>query len=143
VETVNAVLAANTEKEATDNRGWTSLHIASKKGHVETVNALVGAGLNMEARNDDNCTPLHLASFKGRVGTVNALIEAGADTYARTRPIDGDTALDLAEKWLHSEVATRIRKEHAWHRRSWLVMMYSTAKKARLGKLESAKKQKA
>jgi hypothetical protein len=98
------------------------------------------AGANKDTADNNGWTPLHCASYRAREEIVDLLISEGADTYALTN--NDKSALDLA----NSEIVARIkngRKLRSWGQRGWLVIMHSTAKKARLLKIESAKKQKA
>ena len=85
------------------SHGLTSLHLASREGHVEVARFLVGCGADARAQDNNWSTPLHLASEKGHLEVVRFLIERGAD--ARALDNDGTTPLHLASGWGHLEVA--------------------------------------
>jgi ankyrin repeat protein len=42
--------------------GWTSLHLASRNGHLDTAKLLIDHGANVDSRNDKQQTPLAAAS---------------------------------------------------------------------------------
>jgi Ankyrin repeats (3 copies) len=74
---------------ASDNNGWTTLHIASYLGYVDVARMLIERGADLI----DGWTPLHLASYWGQVDVARKLIEHGADLTAKNN--DWETPLHL------------------------------------------------
>ena len=89
--------------------GLTSLHLASREGHMKIARFLVEYGANVGAQDDFWTTPLHLASELGHLEVARFLIEHGAD--ARALDIEWMTPLHVASARGHLEVA-RFLIEH-------------------------------
>lgn len=85
------------------SEGMTSLHLASREGHIEIARFLVECGADARAPDDYWRTPLHLASERGHLEVARFLIERGAD--ARALAINRMTPLHLASRQGHLEVA--------------------------------------
>jgi ankyrin repeat protein len=70
------------DKDATDNDGWTPLHLACDLGddvdHDAVVRLLVGRGASLSSRDSNGETPLHRACTKGFPMLTNILIDLGA-----------------------------------------------------------------
>ncbi|KAG7170631.1 Ankyrin repeat and SAM domain-containing protein 6-like [Homarus americanus] len=73
------LLSQNSNREATNNLGWTPLMQAARHGHMHVVLLLVQAGASVDTRNRFGMTALMLASVSGHMGTIRTLIEAGAN----------------------------------------------------------------
>ncbi|MDN5247985.1 MAG: ankyrin repeat domain-containing protein [Wolbachia endosymbiont of Tyrophagus putrescentiae] len=77
-----------------DGNQMTSLHLASRYGHIDVVRTLINNGANIEARSGNQYTPLHLAVTGSHLPIVDLLIENGANVNAVD--INGKTILHLA-----------------------------------------------
>lgn len=64
--------------------GKTSLHYASRNGHISCIKLLLSRpdAPSVDIRSGDGTTPLHLACYGGHPSSVRMLIEAGADVSA-------------------------------------------------------------
>jgi ankyrin repeat protein len=78
------------------SRGLTSLHLASREGHMEVARFLVECGADARAQDNHWSTPLHLASERGHLEVARFLIERGAD--ARALDDNWRTPLHLTSK---------------------------------------------
>jgi ankyrin repeat protein len=76
-------LLIGADANAQDAYHRTSLHEASKNGHVGIVRLLIEHGVDVHARDQSQSMPLHLASSGGDAETVQLLIKQGADVHAR------------------------------------------------------------
>lgn len=78
-----------------DSSGYSSLHYASRAGHLDIVNYLTsnGANVNLGTR-ANHSTPLHRASQQGHLPVVKYLLEHGADPHVLD--CRGKSALHLA-----------------------------------------------
>lgn len=59
--------------EKTNDKGWTSLHYASRYGHIETVRYLLNKGANKELKTSDGYTPLDFAKEKEHIEIISIL----------------------------------------------------------------------
>ncbi len=64
---VTRILRNNVKKnpglvQATNQKGYTPLHVATVNGHLKMISYLLNAGANVNARNNYKQTPLHLAA---------------------------------------------------------------------------------
>jgi ankyrin repeat protein len=84
------------------SRGLTSLHLASREGHMEIARFLVESGADARAQDSNWTTPLHLASGRGHLEVARFLIERDAD--ARALDNYWVTPLHLASRNGHLEV---------------------------------------
>lgn len=86
----------------TDDRGWTPLHVAARKGDRKEVKRLLDEGMdvNMPALGPKSQgeTPLHLAAQGGHLKVMDELLERGANIDARTKGACGWTPLHSAAK---------------------------------------------
>lgn len=89
--------------DAVDTSGYSSLHYASRAGHLEIVKCLVahGADVNLRTRGNQS-SPLHRASQQGHTVVVEFLLRNGADSGLRDS--DGCTSLHRAALANHTEV---------------------------------------
>lgn len=85
-----------------DDRGWSPLHIAARKGDIEEVRRLLDDGVNANeissGHKDSGATALHFAAAGGHIEVMDELLERGCDIDARTRVGCGWTALHHAAK---------------------------------------------
>jgi len=86
-----------------------SIHAAARYGKIETVKQHLDAGVDVNAGvHRTEQTPLYYAAQYGRKEVVELLIAKGADVNAKTKR--GDTPLDVAIKFKHTETADLLRK---------------------------------
>lgn len=90
----------------TSRHEWTLLHMAASGGNPKMVELLLSKGASVNAANRDGKTALHYAAGKGHLGIVKTLLSHHADP---TILYNGRSALDLARKASHHEVADTIR----------------------------------
>lgn len=64
--------------EATDSRGNTVLHLATREGTRETLELLLHRGANVNARRKDGATPLAAALKDGQTAVADLLRRHGA-----------------------------------------------------------------
>lgn len=85
-----------------DDRGWTPLHIAARKGDLEEVRRLLNEGVDVNqisrGHKDTGATALHLAAAGGHIDIMDELLERGCNIDARTRVGCGWTPLHHAAK---------------------------------------------
>ena len=75
--------------DAVDERGWTALHRAAKKGNVNEVERLLAAGANVDVRTaawsagfTRGSTPLVVATRSKHFDIMRLLLDRGADIDA-------------------------------------------------------------
>ncbi|XP_062860200.1 cortactin-binding protein 2 [Trichomycterus rosablanca] len=78
-ECLNLLLSLGASADASDENGFTSLHIAAANGHHGCVRALLNHGVNVERECIGGQTALILASKHGSTECVKALLDAGAN----------------------------------------------------------------
>ncbi|XWS73779.1 hypothetical protein CRYUN_Cryun02cG0158500 [Craigia yunnanensis] len=85
-----------------DDRGWTTLHIGSRKGDLNQVKQLLNDGMDVNVAawgpKSKGVTPLHLAAEGGHLEVMDELLERGANIDARTKGACGWTPLHTAAK---------------------------------------------
>lgn len=85
-----------------DDRGWTLLHVAARKGDLKEVRRLLNEGMDVNlpawGAKSRGATPLHLAAQGGHLKVMDELLERGADIDARTKGACGWTPLHVAAK---------------------------------------------
>eukprot|EP00747_Dinoflagellata_sp_TGD_P171831 gnl/TRDRNA2_/TRDRNA2_206802_c0_seq1.p1 gnl/TRDRNA2_/TRDRNA2_206802_c0~~gnl/TRDRNA2_/TRDRNA2_206802_c0_seq1.p1 ORF type:complete len:233 (-),score=21.89 gnl/TRDRNA2_/TRDRNA2_206802_c0_seq1:17-715(-) len=89
--------------------GWTALHYAAYAGQARICSVLLGhpSFLERDAQDNVGWTALHYAAHAGFADVCIALL---ADAHClEAENIDGDSALDLAVKAGHTEIADAIR----------------------------------
>ena len=83
---------------ATDEDGWTPLHMATYHGYNDEISLLlISLEANVNAKDNYGWTPLLRAHYSeaGREKVVAALLDAGAHIHAKTS--DGRSSFDLAK----------------------------------------------
>lgn len=96
-------LLSKTDVDALDSSGYSSLHYASRAGHLEVVKLLVarGANVNLLTRNNRSSS-LHRASQMGKIAVVTYLLQNGANSDLQDS--DGCTALHRAAIANHTNI---------------------------------------
>lgn len=89
--------------EAVDRRtagGFTSLHVASRSGHIHAIELLLGSRADALAKTDDEQLPLHLAAAGGHFESVAVLLQHGGPEQGLQRNSTGQrpahVSVDLA-----------------------------------------------
>ncbi|XP_066541224.1 cortactin-binding protein 2 [Hoplias malabaricus] len=93
-ECLNLLLTLGLSADASDENGFTPLHVAAASGHHGCVQALLGYGVEVERECVGGRTSLILASEHGSVECVKILLDAGANRFHITD--DNCTALHAA-----------------------------------------------
>ncbi|KAI5098211.1 cortactin-binding protein 2 isoform X1 [Silurus meridionalis] len=93
-ECLSLLLSLGASADASDENGFTSLHIAAANGHHGCVRVLLGHGTEVERECVGGQTALILASEHGSAECVRTLLDAGADRSHITA--DSCTALHAA-----------------------------------------------
>ncbi len=100
IEAVQALLAADADKDAREKDGSTALIIAIRWGETEAVQALLAAGADQNACEEGDYTPLMIAAGIGKVDIMQALLAAGADQNAF---VNRDYKIDMMPAGLSQE----------------------------------------
>lgn len=80
VQLVRQLIASSKfNANATNEKGFSSLHWASLKGHTKVVDELLNANANPNSKNAMLCTPLHFSASNGFDEIVSKLLKAGAN----------------------------------------------------------------
>ena len=87
---------------ASDERGFTALHMAAHANKLELVKYLLEKGASVDAQDQKKFTPLMFAASGGHIKIVRLLIDAGAD--AEHEDAAGLTAREMADKAEQDEV---------------------------------------
>ncbi|TVU30036.1 hypothetical protein EJB05_21638 [Eragrostis curvula] len=78
IATVKYLLNHGADPDKADDKGFTSLHIASEEGFCNIVELLLSKGASVDALSNRG-TPLHLAATNGHHQTVKILLNHNAD----------------------------------------------------------------
>ena len=105
IEAIKQRLAAGTDVNAKDEKGWALLHFMAVAGNKEIAELLINSGAVVHANTDTGWTPLHLAD---NTEIAELLIAKGANVNAKNN--GGETPLDWAIKRKHTETADLLRK---------------------------------
>jgi ankyrin repeat protein len=99
----NALIRLGANVEANYDEQGTPLHEAARSACVEVAISLLACGSNPNATGGRNSTPLHEAADNAdAIEVTRLLLEHGAD--ANRKNANGDTALDVAARRIHSEI---------------------------------------
>ena len=95
-----------------DTSGINLLHWATITNRPAAIPLLAATGLSVDAADAHGYTPLmYAASIDfGEMGVLRALLAAGADGRATNE--DGRTALDLARRHGHRQMAAALESSH-------------------------------
>lgn len=101
-----------------DDRGWTLLHIGSRKGDIKEVRRLLDEGIDVNVPawgpKSQGETPLHLAAQGGHIKVMDELLERGANIDARTKGACGWTPLHSAAKQRNKEAVKFLMENGAF-----------------------------
>ncbi|MBO9484594.1 ankyrin repeat domain-containing protein [Salinisphaera sp. G21_0] len=89
----------------TNQDGYTPLHFAAENNSARCLDALLGAGANINATDSKGWTALHFAAQNGHKESVEKLLCFKSDLKVGIKNNDGATALDLACRKGHEEIA--------------------------------------
>ena len=97
----------NTDKNITNSKGDSLLHIAAQKGHLIVVEYLVEKqNIDINIKGSSQMTPLYYASKEGHLPIVEYLISKGADINSKDE--DGDTPIHIASQNDHLSIVQYI-----------------------------------
>ena len=96
IETVQSLIDAGSEVNASSFFRVTALMAASGSGHDEVAKLLIEKGAEVNVAELGGWTPLMYASGPGYIETVKLLIEKGADVHAENKK--GETTLMIVEE---------------------------------------------
>jgi ankyrin repeat protein len=85
LEVMDLLLFHGANINATTNRGWTPLMLATKRCDETCVSALISRGADVNHQSPDRWTALAEASSKGFTAIMTRLLQAGADTESRSQ----------------------------------------------------------
>ena len=93
IEIAKMLIDKGAEIDATDKRGFTSLHNAAYSNNIKAVQLLIEncANVNKKSRNS-LYTSLHLACIKGYKSVVEILLQNGASLVINDKTASGYTA---------------------------------------------------
>ena len=107
---------AGANLEASDQIGYTILHLAARDAFPELISLLVQARVNLDATLETGATALHLAARYGAVDCVGVLLAAGASLNLR-EVHSGRTPFEHAlhySTWSHATSEQRARSRRTW-----------------------------
>jgi hypothetical protein len=96
LDQVQAAISGGANINATNQLGWTVLHMAVRLQRGDVATLLVQNKANINARDTSGQTPLYLAVESGQRNAVEFLIQNGADVNITDN--NGENALSIAQK---------------------------------------------
>lgn len=91
-----------------DNTGCSSLHYASREGHIRSLENLIRLGACINLKNNNNESPLHFAARYGRYNTVKQLLDSEKGTFIiNENDGEGLTPLHIASQQGHTRVSNQ------------------------------------
>jgi len=116
--------------------GHSALHLAAACGSGAACQGLVVAGADVSMRTSvDNKTPLHLAALSGNAAAAAYLASVSPLEVLLAGDASGASALQLAERSGHHDVADVLREPEDEHRRlvsQWSCMLHDARNEAQL-----------
>ena len=103
VNMIKALIKKGVDVNATDEDGWSPLHMAAAKDHSEVIKVLLSHGADVNAKNKWGRTPLHMAAANDCSEVAKLLISHGGDVNARDK--DGKSPLHFAAEYGGNKVA--------------------------------------
>ncbi|CAG9764408.1 unnamed protein product [Ceutorhynchus assimilis] len=100
---------AEIDKKCAD--GETSLHVASRHGHIEVINSLLQNGANIDAQDNAGKSPLYVATESNNPEVVSYLLQKGANIHIKYTLLN-KTPLDVARD-RNDTYITEIIEKHA------------------------------
>jgi len=111
LERLKKLIAEGADVNATDEKGWTPLHLASYRGHADVVKLLIDHDASVNVQNEEGRTPLHYAGRRDHRGIAELLLAKGANVNAKD--INGDTPLHITVEAGYKRVAELLIDEGA------------------------------
>ena len=108
IKIVQLLLERKPNVEAKDEDENTPLITAIQQRHQQVAKHLIISGADLEARNNREETPLHCASYWGNIKIVQLLLEKNPNLL-EAKDEDGNTPLNIAEKYKMNEVLTLLQ----------------------------------
>ncbi len=105
LKSIDTLVRAGADVDATDGVGRTALHLAAADKRADAVNELVRLGASVFKADTKGRTPLHLAALAGAEPVIDALLAAGAPRSARDA--DGLSARELATQGSRGSARSR------------------------------------
>ncbi|KAH8582278.1 ankyrin-related [Cryptosporidium sp. chipmunk genotype I] len=96
---------------ATNEKGFSSLHWASLKGHTQVIEELLNGNADPNSKNNMFCTPLHFSASNGFDEIVSKLLKAGADPNSVS--VLGHTPIFSAAFMGHENIVKTLLKNGA------------------------------
>eukprot|EP01126_Amoeba_proteus_P039198 TRINITY_DN411_c0_g1_i1.p1 TRINITY_DN411_c0_g1~~TRINITY_DN411_c0_g1_i1.p1 ORF type:complete len:195 (-),score=39.52 TRINITY_DN411_c0_g1_i1:67-651(-) len=94
IETVKHLIQQGANVDATDDGGFSPIHLSVSNGNLGITQLLLEAGCLVNTQNSYSWTPLHIACDKGHKGLIALLIQNGA--HLGVKDARGKTPEDLA-----------------------------------------------
>lgn len=107
IDAARELIASGANVNTRDSWSSTPLKYASSNGHAEIVELLLDAGITVNERSRMARNPLMFASRNGNFDIVELLLKRGAQPDLVD--MSGDSALDLALREAHREVANILK----------------------------------
>mmetsp|Transcript_19567 Transcript_19567/g.31061 ORF Transcript_19567/g.31061 Transcript_19567/m.31061 type:complete len:187 (-) Transcript_19567:98-658(-) len=96
------LLENNASVDLKDNKGQTSLFLASLGGHIDLVKLLIKRGADINIVTNEGYSPFYAACWRNRLEVAKVLHKAGAN--ANHEAPDGTNALSIAKEWSADKV---------------------------------------
>jgi ankyrin repeat protein len=109
IDVAAVLLRCGADVDATDPMGRTALHHAASVGNAPLLTLLADWGADVNRIGGLHRTALHTAAMRGHLPAIQALVHHGADVTI-TDELSGMTALDVAVKFRHWNVATWLKE---------------------------------
>lgn len=107
-ESVHNLLKQKADPNQTNDKGWTPLMFASKRGFKYVVETLIEYDADVNQSGPDGLTPSILAASNGNLEALRCLVDNGAD-FNKPNKI-GYTPLDFAKKNKHYKIVEYLER---------------------------------